>query len=48
MQEYIRAQQTDNAGAKTQTLLPERISTNTERSQAEPGECWLAGPGQNL
>lgn len=26
----------------------QRISTSTKRSQAEPGECWPAGPGQSL
>lgn len=25
-----------------------RISTSIERSQAEPRECWLAGPSQSL
>lgn len=28
--------------------MHKRISTSIERSQAEPGECWPAGPSQSL
>lgn len=28
--------------------MHKRISTSIERSQAEPGECLPAGPGQSL
>lgn len=28
--------------------MHKRISTSTERNQAEPEECWPAGPSQSL
>lgn len=28
--------------------MHKRISTSIKRSQAEPGECWPAGPSQSL